>query len=115
LRRRLEKDGEDFDSAEHHQFMKDLNALVKEVAGGWAEFKNLTQQVYPLYSRQARNEDPSGVPKDASLVLLLQLYEKAGGNHLTQFKCMTSFVSRYTENNTNMFKQLNVAKRALFK
>jgi hypothetical protein len=115
LRRRLEKDGEDFDSAEHHQFMKDLNALVKEVAGGWAEFKNLTQQVYPLYYRQARNEDPSGVPKDASLVLLLQLYEKAGGNHLTQFKGMTSFVSRYTENNTNMFKQLNVAKRALFK
>jgi len=115
LRRRLEKDGEDFTSADHAAFMKDLNAIVKEVAGGWAEFKNLTQQVYPEYYCSARNEDPSGVPKDASLVLLLQLYVKAGGTHLNQFKNMTTFVTRYTENNTNMFKQLDVAKRGLFK
>lgn len=115
LRRRLEKDGEDFNSVEHAQFMEDLNTIVKEVAGGWAEFKNVTQQVYPAYYRQARNEDPSGVPKDASLVLLLQLYEKAGGQHLTQFKGITSFITRYTENNTNMFKQMDVAKRGLFK
>lgn len=115
LRRRLEKDGEDFTSADHAQFMKDLNAIVKEVAGGWAEFKNLTQKVYPEYYLQARNEDPSGVPKDASLVLLLQLYVKAGGTHLNQFKGLTTFITRYTENNTNMFKQLDVAKRGLFK
>jgi hypothetical protein len=115
LRRRLEKDGEDFDSVDHKQFMQDLNTIVKEIAGGWAEFKNLTQRVYPEYYRQARNEDPNGVPKDASLVLMLQLYEKAGGTHLNQFKGMTSFITRYNESNTNMFKQLDVATRGLFK
>jgi hypothetical protein len=112
LRKKLIKEGADFSSPEFKEFMRDLNALVKEVAGGWAEFKNLTQQVYPLYYKRAFGDSPAGCPKDASLVLLMQLYQKAGGAYQYVPKSLTS---RYCENKTQMFNQLDTAKRELFK
>jgi hypothetical protein len=112
LRKKLIKEGADFNAPEFKEFMRDLNALVKEVAGGWAEFKNLTQQVYPLYYLKAFGDAPSGCPRDASLVLLLQLYQKAGGTYQFVPKSLTT---RYCENRTQMFNQLAPAKKELFK
>jgi len=112
LRKRLVKEGADLDSVEFHKFMQDLMAIVKEVAGGFAEFKNLTQQVYPEYHERAFGERPVGCPRDASLVLLMQLYEKAGGNypHVPR-----SLSTRYLENGRSMFQCLSKEKRELFK
>lgn len=112
LRKKLIKEGVDFSTSEFKEFMRDLNSLVKEVAGGWAEFKNLTQQVYPLYYKKAFGDLPAGCPKDASLVLLMQLYQKAGGTYQYLPKSLTS---RYCENKTQMFNHLDSAKRELFK
>lgn len=112
LRKKLIKEGADFTAPEFKEFMRDLNALVKEVAGGWAEFKNLTQKLYPAYYRKAFNDDPKGCPADASLVLLMQLYEKAGGTY--QY-VPNSLITRYREKKTEMFKQLDPAKKELFK
>jgi hypothetical protein len=112
LRKKLIKEGADFNAPEFKEFMRDLNALVKEVAGGWAEFKNLTQQVYPKYYLKAFGDKPAGCPKDASLVLLMQLYVKAGGTY--QY-VPTSLTTRYCENRTQMFNQLTPAKKELFK
>ena len=112
LRKKLIKEGADFNAPEFKEFMFDLNALVKEVAGGWAEFKNLTQQVYPKYYLKAFGDKPAGCPKDASLVLLMQLYVKAGGTY--QY-VPTSLTTRYCENRTQMFNQLTPAKKELFK
>lgn len=111
LRKRLEKEGADFNSKELKEFMRDLNAVVKEVAGGFAEFKNLTQQVYPEYYERAFNERPAGCPRDASLVLLLQLYQKAGGTYEFVPKSLTT---RYLENGKSMFQCLTKEKRELF-
>lgn len=110
LRKRLEKEGADFNSKEFKEFMRDLNAIVKEVAGGFAEFKNLTQQVYPEYYERAFGERPAGCPRDASLVLLLQLYQKAGGTYEFVPKSLTT---RYLENNKSMFQCLTKEKREL--
>ena len=112
LRKRLLKEGADFDMPEHKQFMRELNAIIKEAAGGWAEFKNLTQQVYPLYYKKARDDDAASCPKDASLVLLLQLYRKAGGTY--KF-VPNNLLTRYCENNTEMFDHLDPAQRKKFK
>ena len=112
LRKKLIKEGADFNAPEFKEFMRDLNALVKEVAGGWAEFKNLTQQVYPKYYLKAFGDKPAGCPKDASLVLLMQLYVKAGGTYQYVPKSLTT---RYCENGTQMFKEMSPAKRELFK
>lgn len=112
LRKKLIKEGADFTAPEFKEFMRDLNALVKEVAGGWAEFKNLTQQVYPKYYLKAFGDKPAGCPKDASLVLLMQLYVKAGGTY--QY-VPNSLTTRYCENRTQMFNQLDSAKKELFK
>ena len=112
LRKKLIKEGADFNAPEFKEFMRDLNALVKEVAGGWAEFKNLTQQVYPKYYLKAFGDKPAGCPKDASLVLLMQLYVKAGGTY--QY-VPNSLTTRYCENRTQMFNQLTPAKKELFK
>jgi hypothetical protein len=112
LRKKLIKEGADFNAPEFKEFMRDLNALVKEVAGGWAEFKNLTQQVYPKYYVKAFGDKPAGCPKDASLVLLMQLYVKAGGTYQYVPKSLTT---RYCENGTQMFKEMSPAKRELFK
>lgn len=111
LRKRLEKEGADFNSKEFKEFMRDLNAIVKEVAGGFAEFKNLTQQVYPEYYERVYEESPRGCPRDASLVLLLQLYQKAGGTYEFVPKSLTT---RYLENNKSMFQCLTKEKRELF-
>lgn len=112
LRKRLEKEGADFNSPDFKDFMRDLNAIVKEVAGGFAEFKNLTQQVYPEYHERAFSERPAGCPRDASLVLLIQLYEKAGGTYQYLPKSLTT---RYLENGKSMFQCLSKEKRELFK
>lgn len=112
LRKKLIKEGADFNAPEFKEFMRDLNALVKEVAGGWAEFKNLTQQVYPKYYLKAFGDKPAGCPKDASLVLLMQLYVKAGGTY--QY-VPNSLTTRYCENRTQMFNQLTPSKKELFK
>ena len=112
LRKRLVKEGADFSAPEFKEFMRDLNALVKEVAGGWPEFKNLTQKLYPAYYKKAFQDDAKGCPADASLVLLMQLYQKAGGTY--QY-VPNSLVTRYREKNTEMFKQLDSAKKELFK
>lgn len=112
LRKKLIKEGADFNSPEFKEFMRDLNALVKEVAGGWPEFKNLTQHVYPKYYIKAFGDSPAGCPKDASLVLLMQLYQKAGGTY--QY-VPTSLTTRYCENKTQMFNHLDSAKKELFK
>lgn len=111
LRRRLEKEGADFDSKDFKEFMRDINAVIKEVAGGFAEFKNLTQQVYPEYYERAFGERPAGCPRDASLVLLLQLYQKANGTYEFVPKSLTT---RYLENGKSMFQCLPKAKRSLF-
>ncbi len=112
LRKRLEKEGADFNSPDFKDFMRDLNAIVKEVAGGFAEFKNLTQQVYPEYHERAFSERPAGCPRDASLVLLIQLYEKTGGTYQYLPKSLTT---RYLENGKSMFQCLSKEKRELFK
>ena len=112
LRKKLIKEGADFNAPEFKEFMRDLNALVKEVAGGWAEFKNLTQQVYPKYYLKAFGDKPAGCPKDASLVLLMQLYVKAGGTY--QY-VPNSLTTRYCENRTQMFNHLTSVKKELFK
>jgi hypothetical protein len=112
LRKKLIKEGADFNAPEFKEFMRDLNALVKEVAGGWPEFKNLTQKLYPAYYKKAFQDDAKGCPADASLVLLMQLYKKAGGTY--QY-VPNSLVTRYREKNTEMFKQLDSAKKELFK
>lgn len=114
LRKRLIKAGVDFDTQEFKDFMRDLNAVVKEVAGGWAEFKNLTQQVYPLYYEAANDDECAGIPKDASLALLLQLYVKAGGTFVTK-ATLGNLEAKYKEGQTEMFKHLSPAKRKLFK
>jgi hypothetical protein len=111
LRKRLIKEGADLQSKEFHKFMQDLMAIIKEVAGGFAEFKNLTQQVYPEYHEKAFGERPAGCPRDASLVLLMQLYLKAGGNY--QF-VPKSLSTRYLENGRSMFQFLSKDKRELF-
>lgn len=112
LRKKLIKEGADFSAQEFKEFMRDLNALVKEVAGGWPEFKNLTQLVYPRYYKKAFGDTPAGCPRDASLVLLLQLYQKAGGTYQYVPKSLTT---RYCENKTQMFNHLDTAKKELFK
>lgn len=112
LRKKLAKEGADFTTLEFKEFMRDINALVKEVAGGWPEFKNLTQALYPAYYEDAFGDKPSGCPKDASLVLLMQLYIKAGGTYQYVPK---SLYTRYCENNTNMFKKLSPAQKDKFK
>lgn len=112
LRKKLLKEGADFTTTEFKEFMCDINALVKEVAGGWPEFKNLTQALYPAYYEDAFGDKPSGCPKDASLVLLMQLYIKAGGTYQYVPK---SLYTRYCENNTNMFKKLSPAQKDKFK
>lgn len=112
LRKRLVKEGADFTSPDFKQFMQDLNALVKEVAGGYAEFKNLTQQLYPAYYQKAFGEKPTGCPRDASLVLLMQLYKKAGGTY--QY-VPTSLTTRYLENGKSMYQCLSKEKKELFK
>jgi hypothetical protein len=111
LRKRLEKEGADFNSVEFKEFMRDLNAIVKEVAGGFAEFKNLTQQVYPKYYERAFGERPAGCPRDASLVFLVQLYEEAGGTYQYVPK---GLLTRYKENGKSMFQCLSKEKRELF-
>jgi hypothetical protein len=111
LRKRLIKEGADLESKEFQKFMQDLMAIIKEVAGGFAEFKNLTQQVYPEYHEKAFGERPAGCPRDASLVLLMQLYLKAGGNY--QF-VPKSLSTRYLENGRSMFQFLSKDKRELF-
>ena len=112
LRKKLLKEGADFDTPEFKEFMRDLNALVKEVAGGWAEFKNLTQQLYPKYYVKAFSDNPAGCPKDASLVLLMQLYEKASGRYPYVPQSLTT---RYCENKTQMFNHLDIAQKDKFK
>lgn len=112
LRKRLEKEGADFNSSDFKEFMRDLNAIIKEVAGGFAEFKNLTQQVYPEYYERAFGERPVGCPRDASLVLLIQLYIEAGGDYKFVPRSLST---RYLENNKSMFQCLDKAKRELFK
>lgn len=112
LRKKLLKEGADFDAAEFKEFMRDINALIKEVTGGWAEFKNLTQSLYPKYYNKAFGEKPSGCPRDASLVLLMQLYQKAGGKYKFVPKSLTT---RYRENGTCMYNQLDAAQKDKFK
>ena len=112
LRKKLLKQGADFSTLEFKEFMRDLNALVKEVAGGWPEFKNLTQSLYPKYYDRAFGEKPAGCPKDASLVLLMQLYQKAGGKY--QY-VPNSLTTRYCETGTSMFNQLEQAQKDKFK
>lgn len=112
LRKRLEKEGADFNSPDFKQFMRDLNAIIKEVAGGFTEFKNLTQQVYPEYHERAFGERPAGCPRDASLVLLIQLYIEAGGTYTLLPRSLST---RYRENGKNMFQCLSKEKRELFK
>lgn len=112
LRKRLIKEGADFSSQDFKDFMRDLNAVVKEVAGGYAEFKNLTQQLYPSYYERAFGEKPSGCPRDASLVLLIQLYQKAGGTY--QY-VPNSLTTRYCEQGKSMFQCLSKEKKELFK
>lgn len=111
LRQRLLKNGADLDSVEFEEFMRDINAIIKEVAGGFAEFKNLTQQVFPEYHEAAFGE-PKNPPADASLVLLLKMYKKAGGTY--KFVPDT-FVKKYSEMGTDLFDHLSPAKRKLFK
>jgi len=112
LRKRLIKEGADLTSKDFKEFMRDLNAIVKEVAGGYAEFKNLTQQLYPAYYEKAFGEKPSGCPRDASLVLLMQLYVKAGGKY--QY-VPSSLTTRYCEQGKSMFQCLSKEKKELFK
>jgi hypothetical protein len=112
LRKRLVKEGADFTTQEFKDFMRDINAVVKEVAGGWPEFKNLTQSLYPKYYDKAFGEIPSGCPRDASLVLLMQLYQKAGGTYQYVPKSLTT---RYRENGTCMYNQLEPAQKDKFK
>jgi len=111
LRKKLEAAGADFNTLEFKEFMRDLNALIKEVAGGWAEFKNLTQQVYPAYYYKAYNDKAPSVPNDASIVLLMQLYVAAGGKYEFVPKSLTN---KYSENGTNMFKSMTKVKQELF-
>jgi hypothetical protein len=111
LRKKLEGAGADFNTKDFRHFMRDLNALVKEVAGGWAEFKNLTQQAYPAYYSKAYGDDAPSIPNDASIVLLLQLYLESGGIYEFVPKSLTN---KYCENGTNMFKNLPKVKRELF-
>jgi hypothetical protein len=112
LRKRLLKEGCDFKSQEFKDFMRDLNAVVKTVAGGWAEFKNLTQQVYPKWYESVREEEAAGIPRDASLVLLLQLYQLANGS----FNCVPqSLLKRYVENGKSMLDFLDPATKRIFK
>jgi hypothetical protein len=112
LRKRLLLEGADLNSFEFKDFMRDINAIVKEVAGGWAEFKNLTQQVYPLWYNAVRDEETNAIPRDASLVLLLQLYALAGGS----YNCVPkNLLKRYTENGKSMPNFLDSATKVLFK
>lgn len=113
LRKRLLNEGADFDHPDHKQFMEDINALVKEVAGGWPEFKNITQQVYPRYHSAAyEGEKASSCPADASLALLMQLYKRANG----KYKYVpASLLSRYRESNTELFDHLEPGQKKKFK
>jgi hypothetical protein len=112
LRMRLDKEGCDFKSKEFKDFMRDINAVVKTVAGGWAEFKNLTQQVYPKWYTAVRDEESVGVPRDASLVLLLQLYKLANGS----FKYVPrNLLTRYVEDGKSMTDFLEPATKRIFK
>lgn len=112
LRNKCIKAGAHTDSAEFAEFMRDLNATIKVTAGGFAEFKNLTQRVYPEYYEAAHGDSSKGIPKDASLVLLLKMYKAAGGKYKY---APQSLLGKYSENNTDLFDHLPLAKRKLFK
>lgn len=110
LRRRCIKSGAETDSKEFKEFMQDLNAIIKHVAGGFPEFRTLTQQVYPLYHTAAFGE-AKPAPKDASLSLLLKMYKKAGG---TYRYAPSILMNKYSENNTDLFDHLDPAIRKMF-
>lgn len=114
LRKALVREGADINSAECKNFMRELNAIVKETVGSWPRLKNLTEEVWTPYYRKAHSDpDFKGNPhKDASLVLLLKMYARAGGSykHFPQ-----KLSEQFTENGYDLFDFIPKAKKDLFK
>ena len=113
LRKACVREGADINTTEFKEFMRDLNAIVKETVGSWARLKNLTEEIYASYYRKAHNDpDFSGNPhKDASIVLLLKMYKAAGG---TYKYFPTTLSELFTENGYDLFDFLPKAKKDLF-
>lgn len=114
LRKACIREGADINTPEFKDFMRDLNAIVKETVGTWPRLKNLTEEIYAPYYRKAHSDpDFKGNPhKDASLVLLLKMYQRAGGT----YKYFPQKLSeQFTENGYDMFNFMSKAKKDLFK
>lgn len=114
LRKALVRTGTDFTTTEFKEFMRDLNATVKETVGSWPRLKNLTEEIYTPYYRKAHSDpDFKGSPhKDASISLLLKMYREAGGTY--QF-FPSSIADLFMENGYDLFDFLPKAKKELFK
>ena len=114
LRKACIREGADTSSKEFKEFMSDLNAIIKETVGSWPRLKNLTEEIYAPYYRKAHSDpDFKDNPhKDASLVLLLKMYSRAGGT----YKYFPQKLSeKFSENGYDMFDFMNQAKKDLFK
>lgn len=114
LRKACIREGADLSSTEFKEFMRDLNAIIKETVGSWPRLKNLTEEIYTPYYRKAHNDpDFTGNPhKDASIVLLLKMYSRAGGTYKHFPKTLSE---QFSENGYDMFDFINKAKKDLFK
>ena len=114
LRKACIREGADMATVEFKEFMRDLNAIVKETVGSWPRLKNLTEEIWAPYYRKAHSDpDFKGNPhKDASLVLLLKMYVRAGGTYKHFPKTLSE---KFSENGYDLFDFMPKAKKDLFK
>jgi hypothetical protein len=91
-------------SKEIKNFLVTLGNIIRNISGSPAEFRSLTEATFKdWYSTSNPGEKVPSLPRDASLALLLQIYEEADGPFTS---ISTHFMEDYEENGFKMFHAL---------
>lgn len=91
-------------SKEIKNFLVTLGNIIRNISGSPAEFRSLTEATFrDWYSISNPGEKVPSTPRDASLALLLQIYEEADGPFTN---ISTHFMEDYDDNGFKMFHAL---------
>jgi hypothetical protein len=110
MRDKIRKDSS-LDNLYVQQFFKEIEALIRHVAGSPSGIKKLTQKTYPVWFK-ATNPDEADrkrieVPDDASLALLLFMYKQAGGKFEGLRVNLNFLKEKFTKHGETLFDHLS--------
>lgn len=110
MRDKIRKDSS-LDNLYVQQFFKEIESLIRHTVGSPSGIKKLTQKTYPVWFK-ATNPDEADrkrieVPDDASLALLLFMYQEAGGQFEGLRVNLNFLKEKFTKHGETLFDYLS--------